>query len=239
MKGRWIFRLCLCMVWVSLPSVRAAEEATLICEAPDYGFGTQLNTEVVRHTFLLRNVGSVTAVISRVHSTCGCTTANPTRMQIPPGESEPVSAQFNLHGRTGPQNRPLYVNYNSVSNVPLRLSLSGTAVAEVSVEPGSIYLGLKAGESAVQQTVRVRSYYSNELFRVSDVTSSAVRFTASLEERIPGQEYAVHVTDTQPELTGETNAVITVTGSAAVKGPLRIPLRKFPTRPGISGVPRR
>jgi hypothetical protein len=239
MKGGRIFGVWVCAVWLSVQSVGAAEEAKLICEAPDYGFGTQVNTEVVRHTFLLRNTGSVTAVISRVHSTCGCTTANPTRMQIPPGESEPVSAQFNLHGRTGPQNRPLYVNYNSLSNVPLRLSLSGTAAAEVSVEPGSFYLGLRAGESAVQQTVRVRSFYSNEIFRVTNAISSAVRFTATVEERIPGQEYAVQVTDTQPELTGETNAVITVTGSAAVKGPLRIALRKFPTRPGLSGVPRR
>lgn len=224
-------------VWLPTGS-RAEGEAQLICEEPNFAFGTRVNTEMVRHTFMMRNVGGATAVISRVHSTCGCTTANPTRMQIPPGEAEPVAAQFNLHGRTGPQNRPLFVNYNSVSNVPLRLSITGTAVAEVAVEPGSIYFGLHASDNPITQTVRIRSYVSNTLFAVTGSTSSAVRFTTHWEEKVPGQEYLLVVTDTQPELTGETNAVVIVTGSAALKGPLRIPVRKMDSNRGGAGARR-
>jgi hypothetical protein len=208
---------------------RAAESALLICADPSYDFGTMVNTAIVQHVFTLRNAGGVTAVIARVHSPCSCTTLSLARMQIPPGESEPMTAQFDLKGRTGLQNRPLYVNYNSASIQPLRLALSGTALAEVSVEPNMVCLGLPASGHPTNQTVRIRSYVSNELFRVTGVTSSVPRFTAQVEERIPGQEYWLQVQDTQPELAGATNAVVTLSGAPGLKGPLSITVRKFAT----------
>jgi hypothetical protein len=43
--------------------------------------------EVVQHEFLISNIGEASLTISRAYTTCGCTTANFTNTEIPPGKS--------------------------------------------------------------------------------------------------------------------------------------------------------
>jgi hypothetical protein len=51
-----------------------------------WDFGQVGPTEVVDHTFVLRNEGEAPLTISRIYTTCGCTTAELTARVIPPGK---------------------------------------------------------------------------------------------------------------------------------------------------------
>jgi hypothetical protein len=202
----------------------AQPEPNLICEKPTFDFGTLINTSVVTHTFLLRNVGGATAVITRVHSTCGCTTVTPPRTQIPPGETEPVTARFELHDRFGEQGRPLYIGWNNASNYPLRLTFTGIAVPPLRTQPPTIVFSGSSGSTS--RTARIRNPYTNRTFRVTGSICDSTRFTTRIEATTPGQEYILHVYDTQPAAVGATSALVTVTSDDPRYSAISVPVRK-------------
>ncbi len=51
-----------------------------------WDFGRVGPTDVVDHVFVLRNEGDAPLTISRIYTTCGCTTAELTARVIPPGK---------------------------------------------------------------------------------------------------------------------------------------------------------
>jgi hypothetical protein len=51
-----------------------------------WSFGTVGPTDVVDHTFVLRNDGEAPLTIRRIYTTCGCTTAELSAKVIPPGK---------------------------------------------------------------------------------------------------------------------------------------------------------
>ncbi len=51
-----------------------------------WDFGRVKPTEVVTHTFVLKNEGDAPLTIARIYTTCGCTTAELTARVIPPGK---------------------------------------------------------------------------------------------------------------------------------------------------------
>lgn len=51
-----------------------------------YDFGKIGATDIVTHEFVIKNTGEGTLIISRAYTTCGCTTAEFTTMEIPPGK---------------------------------------------------------------------------------------------------------------------------------------------------------
>lgn len=59
-----------------------------------FDFGSVGLTEIVQHTFVLANQGESPLSISRAYTTCGCTTAELTASEIPPGKSIYVSLTF-------------------------------------------------------------------------------------------------------------------------------------------------
>jgi hypothetical protein len=104
-------------------------EPRLVCEASTFDFGSMMDTQVVYHTFVLRNTGDATATGVRVYSGCNCTTALPYRSAISPGEREPLTVQFDLKDRRGQQRKWVYVSWSGVSSnsvSTLRLMFSGT-----------------------------------------------------------------------------------------------------------------
>lgn len=52
-----------------------------------YDFESIGSSEVVQHEFVISNIGEAPLTISRAYTTCGCTTANFTSTEIPPGKS--------------------------------------------------------------------------------------------------------------------------------------------------------
>ena len=58
--------------------------------------------QAVAH-FKYENVGKTPIHFKSVHASCGCTTAQTQKDEVPPGEKGEITATFNIGGRTGTQ----------------------------------------------------------------------------------------------------------------------------------------
>lgn len=79
-----------------------------------YDFGTIPATNPVEHTFPVRNEGKGTLTISRVYTTCGCTTAELSSRVIPPGKVATLKVVYDpaFHEVTGEVRRSVILEHN-------------------------------------------------------------------------------------------------------------------------------
>ena len=59
-----------------------------------YDFGEVGANQVLKHTFVIANLGQVSLVIVHAYTTCGCTAADFTAASIPPGKVALMTLQF-------------------------------------------------------------------------------------------------------------------------------------------------
>ena len=59
-----------------------------------YDFGEVTPNQVVTRTFVISNPGQSTLIIQRAFTTCGCTTADFTASEIPPGKVVLMTLHF-------------------------------------------------------------------------------------------------------------------------------------------------
>lgn len=179
----------------------------LVCDHPEFDFGERDNTEEVRHEFLLRNAGTAPLVLQRVTTSCGCTAAKTTTEPIPPGGETPVVVIFALKGRRGPQSQTVYVDSNDPDQPTLRLTLKGTAVAEVMVEPSYVNFGDLSRDAAVTQAVAVVCRKAG--VAITNVVSDTPQFVA--EAWPPGDPRGMgfHIRTVPPLPTDHLRAKVT------------------------------
>jgi hypothetical protein len=85
-----------------------ADPARLDCEMPDFDFGISLDTQVVTHTFILRNTGDAAVPIAQVRSSCSYITLWPIRRSVSLGETgHPEYAVLNAPIYLTPQ-KPIF-----------------------------------------------------------------------------------------------------------------------------------
>src|SRR5208282_550758 len=61
---------------------------------PLYDFGTALEGTMVSHTFAIKNNGQGYLDISGVKTSCGCTTGQPSKMHVAPGDTSDIAVLF-------------------------------------------------------------------------------------------------------------------------------------------------
>jgi len=66
-----------------------------------FDFGTVTEGDIVKHTFKLKNTGAGSATISKVESSCGCTTTSGALKTYAPGESGSVDIAVDTKGKKG------------------------------------------------------------------------------------------------------------------------------------------
>jgi len=125
----------------------------LVCAAPLYAFGEVPNTVPIEHTFTLRNAGRAPLTIREVRRSCGCTEAALARKNLPPGEQTTLLVTLDLTGRTGEQNRKIYVDSNDPSTPRYTLALVGRAYSEIEVRPERVRFGDVAPDQTVEASV--------------------------------------------------------------------------------------
>lgn len=184
----------------------------MVCDRPLHDFGALENTQVVNHVFTLRNEGDETAVFKQVVSSCSCLSATPSSGQVSPGETLGLRLSVDLRGRTGPQNKPVYVVWNTSAQdrLPLRLALVGQATAAVEFSPLSASFGVVGTTGAVQRTVRVFSTVSNQTVRVTGAACSDERFEARVQAVEPDKAYEVLVSARDPRSPSSVSAILTI-----------------------------
>ncbi len=79
-----------------------------------YDLGTLIDGEVATYAFHFTNVGNKDLLISRVHTSCGCTASEYPTHAIKPGKSGKVKVKFDSSHRKGFQNKTITVSTNGI-----------------------------------------------------------------------------------------------------------------------------
>jgi len=95
-------------------------------EERTFNFGKAKQRTKVEHEYKFTNTGKKELVIRKVRATCGCTTTQPAKSVLAPGESSSIKAIFNTGAYRGFQRKSIYVITNDPFNSNVRLTISGT-----------------------------------------------------------------------------------------------------------------
>lgn len=82
-----------------------------------YDFGTVKEGEIIEHVFKFTNTGSEPVIISRVTTSCGCTTPKYTSTPVLPGKDGEVTVRFDTNGQVGTQQKIITVASNGKNNI--------------------------------------------------------------------------------------------------------------------------
>ncbi|MEI6347365.1 MAG: DUF1573 domain-containing protein [Bacteroidota bacterium] len=111
-----------------------ANAPVLAVDSDTYDFGKVNIGAVVEYDYVLKNTGKSILVIRKVKASCGCTAAQPEKMEIEPGQSTKIKASFNSAGRPGQQHKTITVITNDPKKSSITLTLKGEVLKEDSIE---------------------------------------------------------------------------------------------------------
>jgi Protein of unknown function (DUF1573) len=89
-----------------------------------YNFGTITEGDKVEYSFRFKNTGNKPLVISNAHASCGCTVPEKPEKPVMPGETSFIKVVFNSKGKSGHQEKTIFVSSNARPAFP-ELVLSG------------------------------------------------------------------------------------------------------------------
>src|SRR5881394_1218506 len=112
--------------------------------------------EAVGH-FKYQNAGSQPVRFKSVHASCGCTTAQTQKEEVPPGEKGEITATFNIGDRTGMQVKQVTVITDDPdpTHATTMLTLKADITPPVDIKPAFVYW--RGGEEAKPKTVVVKA----------------------------------------------------------------------------------
>lgn len=197
---------------------------SLVCDKPVYEFGERDNSEVVEHDFIIRNDGDLTLEIKKAKPSCGCTVANISLREVPPGESAVITAKLNLKGRDGKQHKTISVESNDPVQPNYKLTLTGTAIASITVSPRSIIVpNIEAGVPRTN-IVRVTSR-DPEPLTITDIKTGHEKVTATVVPVEGENAVEIHVVTAADLPRGSTFGRLTAKTGNPNKPLINIPFR--------------
>src|SRR5260370_41967607 len=133
-------------------AARAGHAPKAIVESPLFDFGTALEGKMVSHVFKIKNTGEGYLDIRGVKTSCGCTTGNPSKTHVAPGDESEISAAFDTRFQKGHQVRTIMAFTNDPNSPQATITLQGVIKKQVEASPGEVACG----------TVRKASYGTRE-----------------------------------------------------------------------------
>lgn len=172
----------------SAPPGRAPKAAAV---NPLYDFGTALEGTMVSHTFTIKNNGHGYLDISGVKTSCGCTTGNPSKTHVAPGDESEIAVSFDTHFQKGHQVRTITAFTNDPDNPQVAMTMQGIVKKQVEAEPGEISFGnVKRGTEETRQLV-VNDLNPHGPFQVGPVSNSNSSIKVVQEKRPDGKPGAL------------------------------------------------
>jgi len=194
----------------------------LVCDAPDFDFGTVDNSQTVNHTYVVRNDGDLTLEISNVRPSCGCTVASISERQVPPGGETRITALLNLSGRQGAQHKVMTVESNDPQQPQFMLVLRGVAGQALDVQPARLMQAQIPAGTQPTNVVTVSSSLGIP-FQITAVESTTESIKASVETVTSGSVYRVNVWPSQPLAPGQLEATVVIRTDLAQRPTVEVP----------------
>jgi len=127
----------------------------------EYDFGKIKEGEVINHVFYLKNVGTDTLIIGRVHSSCGCTAALVSNDEIAPGDSAEIKATFRSKGFSGKVEKKIYVDTNDPAHYRITYKIKGEVIPKPAPEAALSQTVMEVGTLEVGTVETLRVYLKN------------------------------------------------------------------------------
>ncbi len=113
---------------------------------------------MVKHTFTIKNTGQGYLDITGVKTSCGCTTGQPSKMHVAPGETSDIAVSFDTHFQKGHQVRTITAFTNDPDNPQVAMTMQGIVKKQVEAVPGQVAFGdVKRGTEATREAAGQRS----------------------------------------------------------------------------------
>ena len=161
---------------------------------------TPADKQAVGH-FTYQNTGKEPIHFKSVHASCGCTTAQTQKDQVPPGDKGEITATFTIGDRTGTQVKTVTVETDDPANPKTVLTLRTIIPQQLEITPTFVFW--KQGEKPDAKTITVKVGKEFTVNHIK-VTSSSPDFQTKVEEAGKG-EFKI---DVQPK---ETNNLVAST----------------------------
>ena len=88
-----------------------------------WDFGQASEGDILEHTFLVKNDSETTLRIVAIHSSCGCTTSQAQRKEIPSGEAVEILVKFKTAGYSGIREQFVYIHTDQKDHPTIKLTL--------------------------------------------------------------------------------------------------------------------
>ncbi|PYL53936.1 MAG: hypothetical protein DMF33_02925 [Verrucomicrobia bacterium] len=154
---------------------------------------TPADKQAVGH-FKYQNTGKTPVHFKSVHASCGCTTAQTQKDEVPPGEKGEITATFNIGDRTGTQIKTVTVETDEAANQKTVLTLKTVIPQQLEINPTFVFW--KQGDKPDAKTITVKVGKEFTVKHIK-VTSSSPDFQTKVEEKGNG-EFQI---DVQPQET--------------------------------------
>lgn len=154
---------------------------------------TAADKQAIGH-FKYQNSGKTPVHFKSVHASCGCTTAQTQKDEVPPGEKGEITATFNIGDRTGTQIKTVTVETDEAANQKTVLTLKTVIPQQLEINPTFVFW--KQGDKPDPKTITVKVGKEFTVKHIK-VTSSSPDFQTKVEEKGNG-EFQI---DIQPQET--------------------------------------
>lgn len=143
--------------------------------------------------FAFTNRGDKAITLKEVHSSCGCTTALPSKRLFEPGESGEISATFDYGQREGKQIKSIRVetDQEEASRIVLTLEVNIPSVMEVSP---SVVMWNRSVDSEFKAKEVIIESHLNEPIEITEVIGSSDLFVQEVRVIEEGKKFALAVT---------------------------------------------
>ena len=162
-------------------ALRATEGPKIQVHEAEHDFGQVRGGQQVEHIFTIANVGKAPLEISKVDSSCACTTAFLSDPTIPPGKTLQMKVQVAIPKKEGNIEQFVRLQTNDPNQPTFELKVKAIVYLPVTVIPSRLYLGkIPLGTPA---TRIIEMEYSSERTKILGLrASSDVVHTRLLDE---------------------------------------------------------
>src|SRR6478752_9824307 len=134
--------------------------------------------------FKYENTGKTPVHFKSVHASCGCTTAQTQKDEVPAGGSGEITATFNIGDRTGTQVKTVTVETDEATNQKTVLTLKTIIPQQLELNPTFVFW--KQGDKPDPKTIMVKAGKEFTVKHIK-VTSSSPDFQTKVEEKGNGE----------------------------------------------------
>jgi len=106
-----------------------------------HDFGKAIEGETLVYDFIISNSGDADLILKTIRSSCGCTVAQPEKVELKPGEATKLHVEFDTAEREGEQQKYIFIYSNDPSRKELRIAVAANIYSKLSTEAANMKFG--------------------------------------------------------------------------------------------------